>query len=100
MIIWQIKDLKLDKDGKYKEAEVKKNLRQIAGARRQLFELKTPICLQNERRSKETFDPSKIKQVFLISVLLGKGEEIFSFVEEVKDNKIHVFTREFAKIIL
>ena len=32
-IIWQIKDLKVDAEGKYKEAEVAKNLRQLSGAR-------------------------------------------------------------------
>ena len=99
-IIWQIKDLKLDKNGFYKKTEVNKNLRQLAGARRQLFELKTPIYLQNIRRSEETFDSSKIKQIFLISVLLGEGEEVFSFEEEIKNNKIHVFTRVFTQIVL
>ena len=59
-IIWQIKDLKLDKNGNYKKTEVDKNLRQIIGARRQLFELKTPIHLKNIRRSEEIFDSSKI----------------------------------------
>jgi len=33
-IIWQIKDLKLNKRGKYNKAEVQKNLRQLSGARR------------------------------------------------------------------
>ena len=96
-IIWQIKDLKLDKNGKYKKAEVDKNLRQLAGARRQLFNLKTPIYLKNARRSVDT---SKIQQVFLISVLLGEGEDFFSFVDEIKDKKVHVFTRDFTQIVL
>ena len=91
-IIWQIKDLKLDKNNNYKKTEVNKNLRQLAGARRQLFELKTPILMKNIRRSKEIFDSSKIKYIFLISVLLGEGEDIFQFIEEIKNNKVHVFT--------
>lgn len=99
-IIWQIKDLKLNKDGKYKKAEVDKNLRQLAGAKRQLFDIKTPIGLQNTRRTIETFDPSLIKQIFLISVLLGEGEEYFSFIDEIKANKVHVFTRDFTQIVL
>ncbi len=99
-IIWQIKDLKLGKDGKYKQSEVEKNLRQLEGARRQLFELKTPIHLENTRRTKELFDPNKIKQIFLISVLLGKGEEVFTFIEEVKNRKVHVFNQEFCQIAL
>jgi hypothetical protein len=36
-IIWQIKDLKTDENGRYKKAEVEKNLRQLSGARRSLF---------------------------------------------------------------
>ena len=35
--------LKLNENGKYKESEVDKNLRQLFGARRQLFELKTSM---------------------------------------------------------
>lgn len=99
-IIWQIKDLKLDKKGKYKKSEVDKNLRQLAGARRQIFDLKTPICMKNIRREEEIFNFSNIKQVFLISVLLGQGEEYFSFIDEIKANKVHVFTRVFTQIVL
>ena len=99
-VIWQIKDLKLDKDGHYKEAEVKKNLRQLSGARRQLFDLKTPIRLKNPRRTEEVFDPSTISEIYLISVLMGEGEEFFSFVELIKTYTVHVFTREFTQIIL
>src|SRR4030043_2335371 len=54
-IIWQIKNLKLDANGRYKKAEVERNLRQLAGARRQLFDLKTPIELENPRRPREKF---------------------------------------------
>ena len=79
-LVWQIKDLKLDKKGRYKKAEVEKNLRQLAGARRQLFDLKTPIELLNPRRGKEIFDPSPINEVYLISALMGEGENHFSFM--------------------
>jgi len=99
-IIWQIKDLKLNKHGKYKKTEVKKNLRQLSGARRQLFGLKTPIELENPRRVKEQFDPKGIKESYLISVLLGEGEESFSFIEYIKDYAVHVFNRDFTQIIL
>jgi hypothetical protein len=99
-IIWQIKDLKLNERGKYKESEVKKNLRQLSGARRQLFELKTSIELENPRRGKELFAATAIKEIYLISVLLGEGEEAFSFAEYIKNHTIHVFTREFTQIAL
>ncbi len=99
-VIWQIKDLRLDNQGKYKESEVRKNLRQLSGARRQLFELETPIELENPRRGKEQFDSTAIKEVYSISVLLGEGEEVFSFAEHVKNRTIHVFTRDFTQIAL
>ena len=99
-IIWQIKDLKLNKDGKYKKSEVDKNLRQIAGAKRQLFELKTPVSLKNARRREEIFDSTKIKQIYLISALLGEGESMFSFIDEIKNYKVHVFTRYFIQVVL
>ncbi len=98
-IIWQIKDLKL-KNGKYNTSEVEKNLKQLSGARRQLFNLKTKIKLTNSRRNVEDFDFSTIKHIYLISALLGDGEDAFSFVEEIKKKTVHVFTREFTEIVL
>ena len=99
-IIWQIKDLKLNERGKYKKPEVGKNLRQLSGARRRLFDLKTTIELANPRRGKELFDTTAIKEIYLISVLLGEGEEFFSGAEDIKNYIKHVFTRDFTQIIL
>ncbi|HEY5176450.1 MAG TPA: hypothetical protein VII95_12885 [Terriglobales bacterium] len=99
-LIWQIKDLKIDDAGRYKKAEVEKNLCQLGGARRTLFELKTPIILSNPRRGPEQFDPASIRHVHLVSVLMGDGEEPFPFVQEVKNHLLHVFTRDFADIML
>ena len=99
-IIWEIKDLKLDEQGRYKKAEVEKNLRQLAGARRQLFELKRNIELVNPRRGKELFDPAPIKAIFLISVLMGEGQEASSFMEEIKNHTVHVFARDFVRTAL
>lgn len=99
-LIFQIKDLKLHENGKYKKSEVEKNLKQIEGARRKLFELKTPIELENIKRREESFDPQNIKEVFLISVLMGEGEYYYSNIEEVKNRKVHTFTRNTIQIIL
>jgi hypothetical protein len=99
-IIWQIKDLKLDELGSYKAAEVEKNLRQLSGARRQLFDLRTPITLENPRRGKELFDPTAIKEVFLISVLMGEPPQALSGFKEFKGLRVHVFTRDFVQIVL
>lgn len=99
LIIWQIKDLKL-KNGKYDLGDVEKNLRQLCGAKRKLFGLKQPIELENARAGKEKFDTNKIKKVYLISGLVGEGEDYFSFAEFQKENHIHTFTREFTELVL
>jgi len=99
-IIWQIKDLKVDEAGRYKRAEFEKNLRQLCGARRAMFDLRVPIQLENPRRGKELFDRDQIKTVHLISVLMGESDEPFPFFQTVKDKLIHVFTREFADLAL
>jgi len=100
VIVWQVKDLKLDRNGKYKKSEVDKNLRQLAGARRQLFDLKKKIKLCNPRRGKDFFDPSAISEIYLISVLLGEGEDYYSALEKIKDCDVHVFSRSFTQIVL
>lgn len=99
-IIIQIKSLKLRGDGRYKKKDVEKNLRQLIGAKRRLFEIDTEIYLENPRRGKEVFNPKSISQIFLMSVLMGPQEEFFSFVELVNGNTIHVFNREFTEIAL
>jgi len=99
-IIWQAKSLKLPKTGTLHTADVDKNLRQLSGARRQLFDLKTTIMLDNSRRKPEQFDPSTIKEVFLISVLLGDTPDYQTLARSVKEHHCHVFTREFTEIIL
>jgi len=97
-LIWQIKDLKVNEIGRYKESEVEKNLRQLNGARRTLFDVKSPMTLSNPRRGVEQFDPTLIKHVHLISVLMGEGEGVFPFLQEFKKHLVHGFTRAFADI--
>lgn len=99
-IIWQIKDIKANEDGGYDAGEVQKNLRQLGGARRSLFDLKLPIQLSNPRRGAEPFEASLIKHVHLISVLMGDGDHPMPMMPEIKGRRIHSFTREFADIVL
>jgi hypothetical protein len=100
VIIFQIKNLKLGPDGRYSRNEVNKNIRQLSGARRQMFNLKRPISLTNPRRGVEVFDPSTVQEVYLISVLAGEGEAVFPAVEAIKDNTAHVFTSSFVETAL
>jgi len=99
-IIWQVKDLKLDTHGNVKSREVEKNVKQLAGARRQLFDLKTPIELYNPRRRKETFDPSSINEVHLISALMGEEGDAMNMAEIIKNQFAHVFTKSFLPVLL
>lgn len=98
-IIWQIKDLKLE-NGQYKQSEVKENINQLSTSKRRLLEVNWSIELENPRRGKEIFNPEQIKKVYLISALLGSGEDSFSFAEEVNGKMVHTFTREFTEIVL
>jgi len=97
-IIWQLKDVKL-KNGQIKESDFKKNIRQISGAYRQLFELETEIELLNPRRGKEKFDPTKIKSIYLISAFFGDSPFHLRSMN-LKEQFVHTFTRKFTQIIL
>lgn len=99
-IIYQIKNLKLDEKSRYKKGEVDKNLRQLVGAKRTLFTLNKTIELSNPNRGKEAFNPKSIKEIFLISALVGKGEDYSYSLEEFKKLTIHVFDREFTQVSL
>lgn len=94
-IVWSIKELH-----PFHRSKAKKSLRQLGGASRQLFEMKTPIELRNPRRGCEIFDPKAIRRVFLVSVLMGDQPEVLSFVEEVRKRPVHVLTREAVEILL
>ena len=103
-IIWQIKDLEVDKQGAFRASDLEKNLRQLSGARRQLFDLKTKVELSNPRRGTETLDATKIKDFHLISVILGPSDLVAShpmrFIEEIKGHPAHVFVLNFTELIL
>jgi hypothetical protein len=100
-IIWSVKNLKLQENGQFRASEVEKSKNQLLGAYRHLFDLKQPIKLINPRRREEIFDPSKIKNVHLISALLGENEEeISAGLEEQKSKFIHTLNRSFTEILL
>jgi hypothetical protein len=99
-IIWQIKSLRADDGGFFKANELEKNLRQLAGAHRQLFKLRTPVQLENPRRGKEGFDPSGVKRVHLISVILGDCQQPMRFAENTKDLLVHIFAGDYPQIVM
>ncbi len=99
-IIWQLKDVKLAETGNFREKDMQKNLRQLAGAHRQLFELKQKVMLSNPRRGQELFDPSRIKEIFLISALFREQPFITRFTEKVSGHAVHIFTKAFTEIAL
>jgi len=99
-IIWQVKDLKRQENGRYNQGEVDKNLRQLLGAKRKLFDLKQKMVLHNPRRGDEEFDPSNIKEIYLISALVGEGEDYYEFVKKIKNKTIHILDRKSTGILL
>jgi len=99
-IIWQVKDLKLRDNGRFDPAEVEKNLRQLNGARRQLFDLKAKVTLQDARGQEEDFDSTPISEIYLISVLTGPEQDFYSPVEQIKNFTAHVFSGRTLEILL
>lgn len=99
-IIWQIKDLKLQEDGRFSEKHVAKNLRQLSGAKRRLLDESRPIVLSNPHRGKETFDPKSVARIYLISALTGPGEDFFPFFRDIKNGTAHVFDAGFLDVAL
>ena len=99
-IIWQVKDLKLDDAGFYKRSSVEKNLRQLVGARRQLVDLGTRIEVTNAHGTRQVLDTASIREVFLVSAMMGEPEECGAFLEEFKEYRIHVVGRSFAELLL
>ncbi len=100
MLIVQVKALKLDNSGRYNPSKVQKNLKQVLGARRYLLELEGLIELENARRKKEMFDPGAIRNVYLLSVILGPGEESSSFAEIVDGQVVHMMAGDFLEVVL
>jgi len=90
----------LNEFGEFNQGELEDNLRQLNGAWRQLFDLKTPIELGNPKRRKEKFDPSIITEIYLISVLFGKPPNYLVFAESIKTYQVHVFSQRFTEIVL
>lgn len=98
-IIWQLKDTKLDKSGNIKDSDFNKNRRQLLGAHRQLFKLKTCLTLTNPRRGEEEFNPSDIDNIHLISAFFGENPGMIS--SRIDESPVvHVFTQTFTEIIL
>ncbi len=98
-IIVQVKDLKLKSSGAPNVKAQQTNIKQILGAYRQLMKLKTPVTLHNVRQGDEPFDPDKIDRVFLISILTGEGSSDLCY-QQVDDNIVHIFDRDFTEIVL
>lgn len=99
-IIWQVKDVKLKKDGSLDDKKAEKNLRQLSGARRQLFGIGPPIELRNARRTLQPFGTQGITEVFLVSALLGEMPDLVGLPTEINSHPCHVLTREGVRVLL
>lgn len=99
-IVWQVKDLKLGKDGRYARGKVEKNLRQVIGARRRLLGCKSSLSLENPRRGREVFSPASLRRIILISALLGDEEDFYSMSEVLDGHQIHNVTRSSSAVLL
>jgi hypothetical protein len=99
-IIWQVKNTKLKSDGSIDLKAVDKNLRQLKGARRGIFKLRTPIEIANARRQPERLNPDVIDEVFLVSAMVGDCPDLLGAPIEIGGFPCHVLTRDSVEIIL
>jgi hypothetical protein len=56
--------------------------------------------LKNARRRPQRFDPTIVKRVFLVSAILGEGEEFYSLFAEAKGHPVHVMSGRSLEIVL
>src|SRR6266702_8714159 len=63
-IVWQIKNIKLGKDGFFSKGEIEKAIKQCRGAKRSLSTAKV-LNLTNVAGVSKTIDTSKVKNVYL-----------------------------------
>lgn len=73
LLLWQVKDIEVDKQGQYDQKKRDKNVRQLGGARRFLLDQRVPLTLENGRRQPERFDASKVRRTHLLSVIMGSA---------------------------
>jgi hypothetical protein len=99
-IVWQIKGLKLREGGMYKQQDIEKNLRQLHGAYRTLFDKPQKITLTNPRRGPEEFSPEVIRRVYLISVMMGEDPDRSTIFSGYQGKIIHNFSRIFTELAL
>jgi hypothetical protein len=106
LIIFQVKNTKPDQRKEptlFKDRDINKNLKQLDGAYRRLFDKDLErILLENMHGIKSAFDPCSIKQTILVSILCCE-EEVDSFpaiLHTERGRFVHCLNREFTKILL
>ncbi|MFH1347955.1 MAG: hypothetical protein ABIH22_04620 [Candidatus Margulisiibacteriota bacterium] len=99
-IIFQIKNLACDSSGQFNQSEIEKNLNQLIGAKRHLFELEKDIQLSNPRRGNESFNSKGIKEIYLLSIIFGENKSFCFGGQPYKGHYIHVFDEQFTEIAL
>lgn len=96
VVIWQIKNIKLGKDGHFKKSDIDKAISQCRGAKRKLTSI-GKIQLTNVAGNEKTIDASKIKEVYLIAAIEGGLSEFGSFYDDSSKGDVHIFFEEFTR---
>ena len=97
-IIWQIKNLKLS-DGKLKQKEVDKAIRQCHGAKRKLLAHQA-VTFSNISNEKKSIDISRIKEVHLIAAIEGGIPNMHTDNQNGDKSRVHVFFSDTTKFAL
>jgi hypothetical protein len=98
-VIWQIKNVKLAKDGNFKDSDVNYAIRQTRGARRKLL-LQDKITLRNIDGKEKSFVGKDIKEVHLIAAIEG-GHPKDGAIYSNGDNQpfVHLFYQDFTRYV-
>jgi len=97
-VIWQIKSLK-EKDGKIKNKEVEKAIRQCTGAMRKMKSLQK-ITLKNVSQESKIVDCSSIDEYYLIVAVEDGIPDFHEFTEDKKEYIINIFFSPFTRFAL
>ncbi|MCA9346324.1 hypothetical protein KC960_02440 [Candidatus Saccharibacteria bacterium] len=95
-IVWQIKNIKLGRDGVFKQGDVNKAISQCRGAKRKINTL-GKITLTNISGKAKVIDATTIKNVYLIAAIEGGLAEMGSFYDDSDRGNVHIFFEKFTR---
>jgi len=83
---------------KYFRKTIEKDIKQLAGAERKLFNTRSSIHIKHPDKQIEEFDRAAVSKIFRIVVHLGENVRFYPLFERTnKDGFVHIFDKETCK---